>query len=134
MRYAYYLSKESCWCCCSGFGGSISCWIVFLSGGSEMPVILEASDSIIIGDVRPIRSMFQEHIEFDMLFVVPFKNYKVSMSRMVSASSCKLGTFFCFFMQQWSIVWLIQLPMKKTAGRSLQGLQCIFLLCSRVSL
>ena len=79
--------------------------------------------------IRPVRSTFQEHIEFDMLFVVPFKNYKVSTSRMVSASSYKLNTFFCFFMQQWSAVWLIRLPMKKTAGRSLQGLECIFYFC-----
>ena len=91
-----------------------------------MPAILEASDSIVIGDVRPIRSTFQERIEFDMLFVVPFKNYKVSSSRRVSASSCKLGTFLCFFVQQWFAVWLIRLPMTKIAGSSLQGLECIF--------
>ena len=76
--------------------------------------------------IRPVRSTFQEHIEFDMLFVVPFKNYKVSSSRRVSASSCKLGTFLCFFVQQWFAVWLIRLPMTKIAGSSLQGLECIF--------
>jgi len=65
-----------------------------------MPALLEASDSISIGDAGPVRSTFEVHIKFDMLFVVPFKNYKVSLLRGVSVSSCKLGEFLCFFMQR----------------------------------
>jgi hypothetical protein len=80
VTYIYYLSQQSSWCCCSHFGGSISFWFIFSSDGSEMPTILEASDSIIIADVRTVRSTFQLHIEFDMLFVVQLKNYNVSSS------------------------------------------------------
>ena len=98
--------------------------VVFSSDGSEMPALLEASDSINIGDARPFRSTFKVRIRFDMRFVVPFKNYKVSSSRRVSVSSCKLGEFLCLFVQRWSVMWLIRLPMR--AGRSLQGLECIF--------
>jgi hypothetical protein len=80
VTYVYYLSQQSSWCCCSHFGGSISFWFVFSSDGLEMPAILEALDPIIIADVRTVCSMFQLHIEFDMLFVVRLKNYNVSSS------------------------------------------------------
>jgi len=126
VRYLFHLSEESGGCCCCRFSGSISFWVVFSSDGSEMPALPEASDSINIGDARPFRSTFKVRIRFDMRFVVPFKNYKVSSSRRVSVSSCKLGEFLCVFMQRWFDAWLIRLPTTKRAGRSCKDLNVYF--------
>ncbi|RLN30282.1 hypothetical protein C2845_PM05G12010 [Panicum miliaceum] len=132
VRYVYHLSKESgWWCSADRLGVSIPFWVVTSSDGLEVLAMLEASDSITIGDAVPVRSTFQMHIEFDMLFVVPFTNYKASLqassSRRVSASSCKLGEFLCYFVRRRFVEWPTRSPMTKTTGRFLQEVVCNFI-------
>ena len=115
----YQLGQEPSWSLVpTCFGGFLSLRVVSSSGESGWLLVLEASDPLSPGDVmagghlQPGRSASLVHVDvIGVLLMEAFKNSEVSSSGWRSASSR----------------WLLRLPMTGKT-RSLQGLDCFFLL------